>query len=72
MGPLARKTHFGRLFAAVASLVVLTLSANPAWAAASDEPLKIDIIGTGRMGGAPAEHGARAGHELRKALGLNP
>ncbi|MGH8196412.1 MAG: NAD(P)-binding domain-containing protein [Woeseiaceae bacterium] len=33
-------------------------------AAAQSEPLKIGIIGTGRIGGALARHWVRAGHEV--------
>jgi predicted dinucleotide-binding enzyme len=33
-------------------------------AAAEDEPLKIGIIGTGRIGGALARHWVGAGHEV--------
>jgi len=46
---------------------VLTLAAWPligAQLAAAQEPLKIGIIGTGRIGGALARHWVNAGHEV--------
>jgi predicted dinucleotide-binding enzyme len=39
-------------------------AANPTPAAAAAKPLKIGIIGTGRIGGALARHWVKAGHEV--------
>ena len=46
------------------SLVVGAASLGDARPAAAQEPLKIGIIGTGKIGGALATHWAKAGHEL--------
>jgi 8-hydroxy-5-deazaflavin:NADPH oxidoreductase len=60
-----------QLLAAVAGIVStlalpsgLTAPASAADAPAASAPLKIGIIGTGRIGGALARHWAKAGHEL--------
>lgn len=50
------------LLAAMLSIGLLT--ALPRFANAQSASLKIGIIGTGRIGGALAEHLAKAGHEL--------
>lgn len=47
-----------------AALSAGTLAALPRFAHAQSPSLKIGIIGTGRIGGALAEHWAKAGHEL--------
>ena len=46
------------------SLVVGAASLGDARPAAAQEPLKIGIIGTGRIGGALARHWVNAGHEV--------
>jgi predicted dinucleotide-binding enzyme len=46
------------------SALVLALPAGVPPAAAQGEPLKIGIIGTGRIGGTLARHWAAAGHEV--------
>lgn len=51
------------LKAIVAGLLLAVVSNGPALAAA-DKPLKIGIVGTGKIGGALATHWAKAGHEL--------
>jgi hypothetical protein len=45
-------------------LFVALLALLPLLAGAADAPLKIGIIGTGRIGGALSEHWAKAGHAL--------
>lgn len=50
-----------RALLAVLGLAGLALGAAPA---AAQEPLKIGIIGTGRIGGALARHWVNAGHEV--------
>jgi predicted dinucleotide-binding enzyme len=58
------------MLAALAAITLLTISvaATRAVAAtsarAAEAPLRIGIIGTGNIGGALAEHWAKAGHEL--------
>ncbi len=47
-----------------AALCATALSTLPRISAAQAASLKIGIIGTGRIGGALAEHWARAGHQL--------
>lgn len=47
-----------------AALAAGALAALPRFATAQAPGLKIGIIGTGRIGGALAEHWAKAGHEL--------
>ena len=55
---------FHRWMAALAaSLMLATIAIGPT-AAAADKPLKIGIIGTGKIDGALAVHWAKAGHEL--------
>ena len=46
------------------SLVVGAASLGDARPAAAQEPLKIGIIGTGKIGGALARHWVKAGHEV--------
>ena len=46
------------------SLVVGAAAVGDAQPAAAQEPLKIGIIGTGRIGGALARHWVNAGHEV--------
>ena len=53
-----------RTLLAAAVLSVGALVASPRLAQAQPASLKIGIIGTGRIGGALAEHWAKAGHEL--------
>ncbi len=57
-----------RIAATLAVFAVLLTGTNdglaPAHAQATDEPLRIGIIGTGRIGGALARYWAEAGHEL--------
>ncbi len=48
----------------VGAICATALSALPRFASAQAASLKIGIIGTGRIGGALAEHWARAGHQL--------
>ena len=48
----------------VFSLVVGAASLGDARPAAAQEPLKIGIIGTGKIGGALARHWVKAGHEV--------
>jgi 8-hydroxy-5-deazaflavin:NADPH oxidoreductase len=58
---------FALRFAALLTFAIATFSiAPPAADAATSaaKPLKIGIIGTGRIGGALAAHWAKAGHEL--------
>ena len=53
------------LLAAALSISSLsTLAVLPRFARAESASLKIGIIGTGRIGGALAEHWAKAGHEI--------
>jgi len=60
-----RSTHDSRRRALLAATLGATaLAALPRIAAAQAASLKIGIIGTGRIGGALAEHWARAGHSL--------
>jgi predicted dinucleotide-binding enzyme len=47
-----------------AGFAVMATAASLAVAEPSARPLKIGIIGTGKIGGALAEHWAKAGHEL--------
>ncbi len=53
-----------RLLAAFLSCCAVALAAAAPLAAAASDPLRIGIIGTGKIGGALATHWARAGHEL--------
>ncbi len=53
-----------RLLAVFLSCCAVALAAAAPLAAAASEPLRIGIIGTGKIGGALATHWARAGHEL--------
>ena len=62
-------SHIGRraLLAAAASVAIgafALLDAPPALAQGANAPLKIGIIGTGRIGGALARHWVKAGHEV--------
>ncbi|MBI3096406.1 MAG: NAD(P)-binding domain-containing protein [Rhodocyclales bacterium] len=60
-----RSAHDSRRRALLAvALCTAALAAWPPLAAAQAASLKIGIIGTGRIGGALAEHWARAGHSL--------
>jgi predicted dinucleotide-binding enzyme len=56
--------HPRRRAVLAAVLAVGALAALPGFARAEPAGLKIGVIGTGRIGGALAEHWARAGHEL--------
>lgn len=58
--------HFSRRRRALlaAALGATALAALPRIAASQPASLKIGIIGTGRIGGALAEHWAKAGHQL--------
>jgi len=59
------RTHDPRRRALLAATLATTaLTALPRIAMAQTAKLKIGIIGTGRIGGALAEHWARAGHQL--------
>lgn len=64
----ARAERWGRVIARLAAVLVLGASTVfgvlPAAAQPAAEPLKIGIIGTGRIGGALARHWANAGHEV--------
>src|SRR5580658_556704 len=52
-------------FATTVMIGILALiGAPPARAQSADAPLKIGIIGTGRIGGALARHWVKAGHEV--------
>jgi hypothetical protein len=55
---------FRLLPAAVTALAVLTCVPHSAMPAADKDPLKIGVIGTGRIGGNLATLWAKAGHEL--------
>lgn len=57
-----RRTVLVAALAAV--LAIAPLVSRPASAQAPSASLKIGIIGTGRIGGALADHWAKAGHEL--------
>ena len=58
-------THDSRRRALLAAAMAATaLSALPRASTAQPSKLKIGIIGTGRIGGALAEHWAKAGHRL--------
>jgi 8-hydroxy-5-deazaflavin:NADPH oxidoreductase len=60
-------SRFTRRAAVVFASVVVALTASVlagAPTAAAQEPLKIGIIGTGRIGGALARHWVNAGHEV--------
>ena len=60
-----RSTHDSRRRALLAAALCATaLATLPRFAGAQAASLKIGIIGTGRIGGALAEHWARAGHSL--------
>lgn len=60
-----RSSHDSRRRALLAAaLATSALAALPRIAAAQASSLNIGIIGTGRIGGALAEHWARAGHSL--------
>jgi len=65
-----RVSHLLGLFALLASVATVTLGilaligTLPARAQSSDAPLKIGIIGTGRIGGALARDWVKAGHEV--------
>ncbi|MDZ4252709.1 MAG: NAD(P)-binding domain-containing protein, partial [Sulfuritalea sp.] len=60
-----RSTHdFRRRALLAAALCTTALAALPRLARAQAASLKIGIIGTGRIGGALAEHWAKAGHSL--------
>ncbi len=59
-----RRTLLAATLSAAAVLSMGALAASPRLAQAQPDSLKIGIIGTGRIGGALAEHWARAGHEL--------
>ena len=48
----------------IAAGLVLSVMANAPAIGAADKPLKIGVIGTGKIGGALATHWAKAGHEL--------
>ena len=50
--------------AACAAVATLVFSTRSIAAPATEKPMKIGIIGTGQIGGALAEHWAKAGHEL--------
>ncbi|HET6719754.1 MAG TPA: NAD(P)-binding domain-containing protein, partial [Rhodocyclaceae bacterium] len=50
--------------ALAAALAIGQLTGRSGIAQAESASLKIGIIGTGRIGGALAEHWAKAGHEL--------
>lgn len=59
-----RRTLLAAALSATAVLSMGALAAGPRFAQAQPASLKIGIIGTGRIGGALAEHWAKAGHEL--------
>lgn len=59
-----RRTLLAAALSAAAVLSMGALAAGPRLAQAQPASLKIGIIGTGRIGGALAEHWAKAGHEL--------
>jgi 8-hydroxy-5-deazaflavin:NADPH oxidoreductase len=64
MRTLTRRS-LATLLAMLALCVAAPLTASAAAAsAATDKPLKIGIIGTGRIGGALARHWVAAGHEV--------
>jgi predicted dinucleotide-binding enzyme len=67
MNDFAHDPRRRTLLAAALSAAVLSigaLAASPRFAHAQPASLKIGIIGAGRIGGALAEHWAKAGHEL--------
>jgi len=57
-------TVFGRLLATFATFAMLATAVSATTARAAEKPMKIGIIGTGKIGGALAEHWAKAGHDL--------
>jgi len=60
-----RRSHTLPTLAAALALGMLTLAvAMPARSQPASHPLKIGIIGTGRIGGALARHWVAAGHEV--------
>jgi predicted dinucleotide-binding enzyme len=61
----ARRYSF-RVSAFITMIAALTFAATSALAAdpAPDKPIKIGIIGAGKIGGALAKHWAKAGHEV--------
>jgi predicted dinucleotide-binding enzyme len=61
MGALDRRSWLG---AAAASVIVGLVVGSPSVQAQSSQPLKIGIIGTGKIGGTLARHWVKAGHEV--------
>jgi 8-hydroxy-5-deazaflavin:NADPH oxidoreductase len=58
-------THLrARLLLVMLAAVIALVGAPAAGAATADKPIKIGIIGTGRIGGTLASHWAKAGHEV--------
>ena len=55
---------FTALFTVVTTMAMAWVAAAEAASAEAAKPLKIGIIGTGNIGGALAEHWAKAGHEV--------
>ena len=58
------RRDFLLLLTVCAAFGTLNVSSGSSAARAADKPMKIGIIGTGQIGGALAEHWAKAGHEL--------
>jgi 8-hydroxy-5-deazaflavin:NADPH oxidoreductase len=56
--------RISRTFALFAVAAMMAAPGASTWAQATPKPLKIGIIGTGKIGGALAEHWAKAGHQL--------
>jgi predicted dinucleotide-binding enzyme len=59
-----RRRLLGRLRAVFLVACSVSLAGPPALTAAAAEPMKVGIVGAGKMGGALAELWAKAGHEV--------
>jgi len=64
MTPLSSTRTLRLAASALTAMAMLALSAGGASAADSDKPLRVGIIGTGKIGGTLAQEWVRAGHEV--------